>query len=115
MTISKINRVEYLVAPSFEEIEEYRKLMGVNVYTFERYFGIARASYGKYKQGTEKLPARLWGIVYKKILPVKTQKGCFLPTNKNENVLACKKSGKERQKHTPNAIISKLAELKQDK
>lgn len=69
MTISQENKAKYLIPPTFEQIEEFRKKLGVRGATIEHYYALGRGTYYKYKIGEKNLPVRLWHIFYEQIVP----------------------------------------------
>lgn len=69
MDIAKENRKKYIKPPTFLQVEEFRKMLGVRGATMEHFYDLGRGTYYKYKIGEKNLPARLWHIFYEKILP----------------------------------------------
>lgn len=112
MNISNENRAKYLYAPTFEQIEEFRKLLKLSRPVFERFYGIPLGTIKDVKKGKIKLPAKYWHIIYEKIKPqiysIHFKPKSKLPTK------GVKGRGSINSQNTSNTIINALEKLKQD-
>lgn len=111
MSIAQDNRAKYLKPPTFEEIDDFRKLLGVRVATFERFFGITVGTINKIKKGERDLPANKWHIIYEKVKPA--YGSGFLTSGKKLAKNKAKNASKPTNKKPSNATISKLSALEQ--
>lgn len=110
MSIAQDNREKYLYAPTFEQIEEFRKSLKLSRPVFERFYGIPLGTIKDVKKGKIKLPAKYWQIIYEKIQPqiysINFKPKSKLPTK------GVKKRGTPSKDKASNAIMSALKDLK---
>jgi hypothetical protein len=67
--LGDINRRKYAKAPSWEEIHAFIKEMGMNMYHFEKFYGIPFNTMAQVKSGQKKLGSPHWHIIYERIKP----------------------------------------------
>lgn len=109
MSLAKENRAKYLKPPTYQEIEEFRALLGVNIATFERFYDITQGTIKKIRKGKENLPAKVWHFVYKKIVP-KYGLSISLTNTTLKNVRGTKR-GKSVNKSASKEVLNKLSHL----
>ena len=109
MSIAQDNRAKYLKPPTYQEIEIFRKELGVRIATFERFYGIALGTIKKIRKGKENLPAKLWHIIFEKLYP--EQNRAAIPKKGQHSATGGTKRGKIKKKKPSAAIISKLSAL----
>lgn len=68
-TLGDINRRKYAKAPSWEQIDAFIKEMGMNMYHFEKFYGIPFNQLTQVKSGAKKLGSAYWHIIYERIKP----------------------------------------------
>lgn len=112
MNISNENRAKYLYAPTFEQIEEFRKLLKLSRPVFERFYGIPLETIKQIKSEKRNLPAKFWHIIYEKIEP-KIYSIRFMPKSRLPTK-GTKKRNIQTSQNTSNTIINALEKLKQD-
>lgn len=109
MSIAQDNRTKYLKPPTYEEIETFRKELGVRIATFEKYFGLSVGCIKRIRKGREKLPAKAWNFIYEHIVP---QYGLAVSeVNLKTDKLRSKKGSKPRKKKLSPAVMDKLSKL----
>lgn len=66
---SKINTTKYGQPPTWEEIESFLAELHMNMYHWERFFGVPANVLTQVKSGTKPLPRYAWHFVYERIKP----------------------------------------------
>lgn len=69
MDLTTINKSKYLKAPEWEQIDEFIKELGIPNFQFERFYQIPYNTIAQVKNGTRKLPAKFWNVIFEKIKP----------------------------------------------
>ena len=65
MTKAQLNRKQYLVAPTWEQIDAFRlKCRVKSMARFEQFFGLAAKTLWEVKNGKRDFPAKFWHIIY---------------------------------------------------
>lgn len=111
MNISNENRAKYLYAPTFEQIEEFRKMLKLSRPVFERFYGIPLETIKQVKKGKMNLPAKYWHIIYEKISP-QVYSIHFKPKSQLPSK-GIKKRVDTTLQNTSNTILNALEKLKQ--
>jgi hypothetical protein len=68
-SIALINESKYAQAPSWGQIEELINEMGMEMYHFERFYGIPFNTLTQVKAGKRNLGSCYWHYIYEKIKP----------------------------------------------
>jgi len=69
LTIADRNKLDYLDAPTWNQIEEFIDELGVKMYQFERFYHIPYNLLTQVKSGVKRLPPQYWHFIYEKIKP----------------------------------------------
>lgn len=69
LTIGLINRSKYAQPPSWDQIHELITEMKMDMYSFERFYGIPYNTLTQIKTGKRTLAADYWHFIYEKIKP----------------------------------------------
>lgn len=69
LTIGLINKSKYAQPPSWEQIQELITEMKMDMYSFERFYGIPYNTLTQIKTGKRSLAADYWHFIYEKIKP----------------------------------------------
>ena len=67
--LGDLNRRKYAKPPSWEQIDAFVQEMGMNIYHFERFYGLPFNTLAKVKGGSKNLGSPYWHIIYEKIKP----------------------------------------------
>lgn len=103
------NERKYLKSPTFQQVDEFVKELGVTYASFERYFGIAEGTIRKMKD-PRPLPARHWHIIYEKIVPTY---GIGFNNPEYDPKIYKKKTRKKKKikKHVSQTLLNRLSEF----
>lgn len=66
---AKENETKYLVPPTWEYMDAFIKEIGISIYHFERYYGLAFNHLAKVRCGLKPLGKSYWHIFYERIKP----------------------------------------------
>lgn len=67
--LGDLNRRKYAKPPSWEQIDAFIKELGMNMYHFEKFYGIPFNNLVQVKSGKRNLGAAYWHIIYERIKP----------------------------------------------
>lgn len=68
-TIADINTAKYPQPPTWLEIDAFLKEISMNMYQFERYYGLPFNQLTQIKSGAKRLAPQYWHFVFQKIKP----------------------------------------------